>query len=95
MGLLLGKQSGLNTEVCNSVEIFDKSGKVDDAFVIGRLENYKKMYPDLECIGWYQSTKGSFDKPTKDDFVMATDVLSKYCGVNHLVLQLNLTSQTA
>jgi len=33
--------------------------------------------------------------PTKDDFKLAKETLTNFCGQNHLILQYNLTSQTA
>lgn len=92
LGLLLGRQSGLNIEVCNLIEVFDNNGVIDKEFCFERITKYKEMYKDLEVIGWYQSTKGAGDVPNKDDFKMATETLSTFCGQNHLVLQYNLTS---
>ena len=59
IGALLGKQSGRNLDIVNTVELKFASTKpgeetrIDEAFTRMRLENYKKIFPDLECIGWY------------------------------------------
>jgi hypothetical protein len=82
-------------EVCNLIEVFDNNGKVDRAFVNQRVQAYKTMYTTLDVIGWYQSTKGAGDKPNKDDFKFATQVLQEWCGQNHLLFQCNLASQAA
>lgn len=60
MGVLLGKQEGKVLELINSVEIsfkIDSSGvlKIDESFVRRRLEAYKKMFPNLVCLGWYST----------------------------------------
>ena len=82
-------------EVCNLIEIFDNSGKVDKAFINQRVQAYRTMYPTLDVIGWYQSTKGAGDKPNKDDFKFATETLQEWCGQNHLLFQFNMLSQAA
>lgn len=53
------------------------------------------MYPELDPIGWYQGVKGHSDEPNKDDLVRARDVMSKFCGANHLMFVFNLTSEYA
>ena len=55
MGFILGRQSGLQLEVVNSVEIKrdHQSGAIDMQFARERITAYKTMYADLEVIGWY------------------------------------------
>lgn len=64
IGVLLGKQSGRNLDVCNSLELKFKTVKgveyrdtLDDQFCKQRLDNYKKLFPDLDPIGWYTTGK--------------------------------------
>ena len=52
-------------EIVNTIEFFvknvsDSEGgiKIDEIFATNRLEAYKKMFPDIDCIGWYSSTLG-------------------------------------
>lgn len=95
LGLLMGKQIGTALEICNYIEIFDNIAEIDDEIVNQRITDYETMYKDLGVIGWYQSTKGSTDKPTKDDHALATDVMSKYCGQQHLLLHYNILSESS
>jgi COP9 signalosome complex subunit 6 len=62
IGVLLGKQHGRSLDVVNTVEIsfgMDKGkelrDRIDERFCQERLEAYKKIFPDLECIGWYSA----------------------------------------
>jgi COP9 signalosome complex subunit 6 len=69
IGLVLGQQNGLNLDVANLIEITLKpDGTVDEQFARERIEAYKKMYPDLEVVGWYSAAKNNQDEPNKDDF---------------------------
>jgi COP9 signalosome complex subunit 6 len=65
IGVLLGKQTGRSLDVCNSLELVLK-GKVhlDDAFCRLRLEAYKKLFPDLDPIGWYSAGSTQTDFPS-------------------------------
>jgi hypothetical protein len=49
------------------------------------------MYPEIEVVGWYSVTKGSADEPTKEDFLMTTEVINKFCE-NPLMFVLNVNS---
>ena len=53
VGALLGKQAGRNLEVVNTVELKLSGDFIDEPFTASRLDAYKKIFPDLECIGWY------------------------------------------
>lgn len=75
VGALLGKQNGRSLDIVNTVEIkFASDGKggqdrsrIDEAFCNDRLEAYKKLFPDLECIGWYSAAKDQTDMPALAD----------------------------
>mmetsp|Transcript_4319 Transcript_4319/g.10563 ORF Transcript_4319/g.10563 Transcript_4319/m.10563 type:complete len:329 (+) Transcript_4319:113-1099(+) len=59
-GILLGEQSGRRVEVANSFEIkvtTNASGAYEPAadYLKIRLEQYKKTFPNYECIGWYST----------------------------------------
>lgn len=51
-------------EIANTIELTfkflenDQDGgiKIDDNFCQQRLEAYKKLFPFLDCIGWYSSS---------------------------------------
>jgi hypothetical protein len=56
LGVLLGKQEGRVLDVNNSIEIQpDGQNHINEAFLRRRLEAYKKMFPNLDCVGWYSS----------------------------------------
>lgn len=46
-------------EVVNSLEIAYKVEAnqiiIDEAYLQRRLDAYKKMFPTLECLGWYST----------------------------------------
>jgi len=74
LGVLLGKQEGRAMEIFNTVEICykveNKEIVVDAAFMKGRLEAYKKMFPTLDCVGWYSAqavSSSDIDLPSKGD----------------------------
>lgn len=53
---MLGLQQGLNLDVANLIELKNEpDGSIDEKFAKERMEAYKKMYPELEVVGWYQS----------------------------------------
>jgi hypothetical protein len=75
--------------------------QVDESFAKERIEAYKTMYADLECIGWYSvrggpSCTGSKDQdaPTAQDLAIHRTVISKLCE-NALMLIMNPLSQEA
>ena len=95
IGLVLGLQNGLNLDVANCIEICkDDNGVVDSRFAAERIEAYKKMYPELEVVGWYSATKDSGDEPSKDDYVLSTDVIRAFCE-NPLMFLFNVSSKQA
>jgi COP9 signalosome complex subunit 6 len=95
IGLVLGLQNGLSLDVANCIEICrNDDGVVDSKFAAERIEAYKKMYPELEVVGWYSATKGSGDEPTKDDFDLSTDVISAFCE-NPILFLFNVASKQA
>jgi COP9 signalosome complex subunit 6 len=71
-GVLLGKQEGKTLELINTVEIAYKvtEGKIemDVEFIKRRLTSYKKMFPNLDCVGWYSTgSDQKTDYPLEDD----------------------------
>ena len=70
LGVLLGKQEGKALEINNTIEIYykvggDKALIIDEAFLKKRLDAYKKMFPNLDCVGWYSTGSENF-KDTPD-----------------------------
>lgn len=66
LGVLLGKQEGKALEINNTIEIAyslaaDKSLVIDEAFLKKRLDAFKKMFPNLDCVGWYSTGSQDFD----------------------------------
>lgn len=62
-------------EIVNTVELSFKfcspqegDIKIDDNFCQQRLEAYKKLFPDLDCIGWY--TSSNVDLPSEADAIV-------------------------
>jgi len=44
---------------------------IDDAFLKRRLEAYKKMFPNLDCVGWYSAGEDQkVDEPLNGDLVL-------------------------
>ena len=77
IGVLLGKQHGRSLDIVNTVEIKFRKDKgqeqrdgIDERFCQERLEAYKKLFPDLDCIGWYSAQGGKLDAPTPADLVL-------------------------
>jgi COP9 signalosome complex subunit 6 len=59
LGVLLGKLDGRSVEVCNSFEISYKEvdGKIkyDKDYFEVKQEQYKKVFPSLDPVGWYSN----------------------------------------
>ena len=63
IGAILGKQEGRVVEICNTVEVRYKGKQtlqgmsdeitIDEDFMQTRINAYKTMFPDLDCLGWY------------------------------------------
>ncbi|CAG9460079.1 unnamed protein product [Pedinophyceae sp. YPF-701] len=58
VGCLLGTQEGRVLEISNSFEAACSGGsagapELDEGFLVMRQEQYKKVYPDLELVGYY------------------------------------------
>jgi hypothetical protein len=75
--------------------------EIDEQFAKERIDAYKTMYADLECIGWYSVRGGPTctgsreqDMPTAQDLVLHKNVVSKFCE-NALMLVLNPLSADA
>lgn len=75
--------------------------EIDESFAKQRIEAYKTMYADLECIGWYSvrggpSCKGTKDHdiPTEQDLELHKTVISRLCE-NALMLVMNPLSAEA
>ena len=65
IGVLLGNQQGRSLDIVNTVEVkFDQHHRLDEPFCEERLTAYKKMFPDLDCIGWYTAGRVNSDSPT-------------------------------
>ena len=82
IGCILGRQDGQVLEIMNTVETrFEvrepadgtvSSIQIDEEFTQTRVNAYKVMFPDLDCVGWYSvkgttNTDEASDKPTADD----------------------------
>jgi JAB1/Mov34/MPN/PAD-1 ubiquitin protease len=64
-------------DIVNTVEISfgfvsgkEVRDRIDEVFCQARLEAYKKIFPDLDCIGWYSAQGGSLDIPTAADVAL-------------------------
>jgi len=93
----LGRQEGRNLEIVNSVEVKFTMTQgttdiaIDENFMRERIEAYKKMYTDLDCIGWYSCTQGqgaAGDKPFEQDMQVHKREISNFCE-NPLFLLMN------
>ena len=107
VGLLLGRQDGRSLEIVNSIEInYEMKGNevaINLKFAAERVEQYKIMYKDLDCIGWYSGTGAvkapqpgmdKADEPTADDLRVTKTIISQLCE-NPLLLMLNPHSKAA
>jgi COP9 signalosome complex subunit 6 len=110
IGVVLGRQSGRLLEVVNTIEIkYEVTGlkgaagdiQIDESFAKERIDAYKTMYADLECIGWYSVRGGpqctgakDQDAPTAQDLAIHKSVISKLCE-NALMLIMNPLSLEA
>jgi hypothetical protein len=85
----------LHLDVANLIELTNRpDGSIDENFAKERMEAYKKMYPELEVVGWYQSVQGGCDTPTNEDYEMTTKSVTLYCE-NPLMFVFNVNSQSA
>lgn len=63
-GVLLGTLSGRNVDIANSFELKVASGEegrahtIDLDFLRRRLEEYKKVFPAFDALGWYSTAAG-------------------------------------
>jgi COP9 signalosome complex subunit 6 len=61
IGALLGSQQGRNIEITNSFElvynIIDKSIIINKEYFIKKQEQFKKVFPTLEFLGWYSTSQ--------------------------------------
>mmetsp|Transcript_2739 Transcript_2739/g.9632 ORF Transcript_2739/g.9632 Transcript_2739/m.9632 type:complete len:296 (-) Transcript_2739:3973-4860(-) len=69
LGLLLGVQRGRTLEICNSFEavttreLSTEKTAFDITFLSAKQEQYKKVFPDLDVVGWYSiSTHKTWDQ---------------------------------
>lgn len=74
IGALLGKQEGKTLEVINTIELsYKQEGPtnqiiINEEFLKRRLEAYKKMFPNLDCLGWYSTgSSQTSDVPKPED----------------------------
>jgi len=100
IGALLGKQEGRVLEIVNTIELsFTPSQEGNDAitmneqFCAKRLDAYKKIFPDLDCLGWYSADFRNNDKPTVNDANVHKRM--KHFSENPLYLKLNPESLEA
>ena len=79
----------------NSIEIkFDKNGNIDEEFAGRRLAAYKKMFPNLDFLGWYSTgSDQKIDFPT-DKEMQLQKVILKFCE-SPILLIMNVTSEAA
>uniref|UniRef100_A0A7S4M1B1 COP9 signalosome complex subunit 6 n=1 Tax=Guillardia theta TaxID=55529 RepID=A0A7S4M1B1_GUITH len=60
LGILLGVQEGRNVELCNSFELdYNTNGEklqIDMEFLNIKQEQYKKVFPKYEMLGWYSNS---------------------------------------
>jgi len=91
LGILLGKQEGNAMDIINTIEIKVSNNVIDEAFLKRRLEAYKKMFPTLDCAGWYSTgSRHNVDGPLADDLQLQKSILA-YCE-NPLYLVMNTES---
>jgi len=68
LGALLGTQNGRNVEISNSFELVhdtvDKQVVIDPKYLIKKQEQFKKVFPNYDFLGWY----------TTGDQVLSTDI---------------------
>lgn len=61
LGVILGRHEGKVIELINSIEIYYEIAKgskqimINGVYLHDRLQAYKKMYPTLDCLGWYSA----------------------------------------
>ena len=85
-------------EIVNSVELLVKDsaqGKlvIQESFCKERLEAYKKIWPDLDCIGWYSADLQDHDTPLELDLGIHHSM--QQFTENPLFLMLNPDSKEA
>lgn len=73
--------------------------EIDVEFTEHRISQYKMMYPDLDCIGWYSADasgapNAESDQPTENDVTLLKTVISKFAE-NPFMLLMNPESQSA
>jgi len=58
VGCILGVQSGRNVEIFNSFELsYDRfKNEIDMDFLKQKQEQYKKVFPSYDVLGWYSTT---------------------------------------
>lgn len=100
LGVLLGKQEGKALEFNNSIEMLYTTGPggailIDEAFLKKRLDAFKKMFPNLDCVGWYSTGSENFkDTPDPQGDMAIQKSIQRYCE-NPIYLILNPNSQEA
>ena len=85
-------------EIVNTVELIVKEtagGKlvITESFCKDRLEAYKKIWPDLDCIGWYSADLLNHDTPLDVDLGIHQSM--QQFTENPLFLMLNPESKEA
>jgi COP9 signalosome complex subunit 6 len=68
---------------------------IDEAFLKKRLDAYKKMFPNLDCVGWYSTGSENFtDFPDQQKDMLLQKSIQRYCE-NPIYLIMNPNSQSA
>jgi len=57
-------------DIVNTVELKFSGDAIDEPFTVSRLDSYKKIFPDLECIGWYTAQRKQTDAPAPNDAIL-------------------------
>ena len=97
LGVLLGKQEGKALEFNNSIEMLYTAGpggsiQIDEAFLKKRLDAFKKMFPNLDCVGWYSTGSENFrDAPDQQKDMAIQKSIQRYCE-NPIYLIMNPNS---
>ena len=100
LGVLLGKQEGKALEFNNSIEMLYTVGaggvlQIDETFLKKRLDAFKKMFPNLDCVGWYSTGSQNFkDTPDQQKDMALQKSIQRYCE-NPIYLIMNPNSQAA
>lgn len=71
IGLLFGKQSGLEISIFDAIELVWASTALDEEFLVKQTELFTAVYKDRELLGWYTVAK----EATPDHLALHKDFL--------------------